>query len=248
MRRASQGLFGSLFLSLFRFWTVVVVVAAISTASARAQAQGEPPEAGFADKGHFALSAERLFGYVHVSQDQSNGGISTSTTINSISVLGGPVNGIASIYTYPRVGVDGFIAPSISLGGSLTYFHLSTTPSGSSNSETVSGFLVAPRIGFAARLAPAVWLWPRAGITYVYVSSNLGGGGSSATTNLFAATVEVPVVLALAPQAIAMIGPTLDLGLSGSSKVSNDQVPIAGTSTDIKETDIGLQISFAFYF
>jgi hypothetical protein len=229
MRRASQGILFSVVLAM----------------GARAQAQEETPDVGFGDKGHFAITGERMFGYVHVSQDTTNqGGGTTTTTLSSISVLGGPVTNIASVYTFPRIGFDGFIAPSISVGGSLTYFHLSTSAGGNDNS--LNGFLVAPRLGYVARLAPAVWLWPRAGITYVRVSNDLGGG-SSATINLFAATAELPLVLALAPHAYALIGPTVDLGLSGSSKSS---IPGVGTppSNDIKETDIGLQASFLLYF
>ncbi len=229
MKRASQGVLFSLVL----------------VAGARAHAQEEPLAPGFGEKGHFAIGGERMFGYVHVSQDQKSAGATTTTTttFNSISLLGSPISSIASIYTYPRVGFDAFIAPSISLGGSLTYFHLSTSNSG--NDNTLSGFLVAPRVGFAARLAPAVWLWPRAGITYVRVSTDQGSGGTSQTSSLFAATIEAPLVLALAPNALALIGPTVDVGLSGSSKIDN---PGATFSSDIKETDIGLQASFLFYF
>ena len=57
MRRASLG--------LFRSWIVVAILAG---AGSRAWAQADPPEAGFGDKGHLVLGAERMFGYVHASQ------------------------------------------------------------------------------------------------------------------------------------------------------------------------------------
>jgi hypothetical protein len=239
MRRVSQGLFRSLFGSLSSSWVVFGVVVGLLAAGGRAWAQAEPPEAGFSDKGHFALSAERMFGYVHTSED--DGG--TKTTFNSISLLGSPIANIASIYTFPRVGFDGFVAPSVSLGGSLTYFHLSSSGSGSG---TVSGFLVAPRVGFAGRLAPTVWIWPRAGVTYVNFSTSPTGGSQS--SHLFAATVEVPVVVALAPQALLLIGPTLDLGLSGSTTISGSALGGTDLTRDIKETDIGFQVGFALGF
>ena len=43
-----------------------------------------------------------------------------------------------------------------------------------------------------------------------------------------------------------MVGPTLDFGLSGSTKSGGPSV--FGIKRDIKEIDIGLQASFALYF
>jgi hypothetical protein len=233
MRRASQGLFRLLFTS----GVLVAAVIGVLPAGGRARAQAAPPEGGFGDKGHFALEAERMFGYVHTSEKTGGG---STTTFNAISVLGSP---IINVVTFPRVGFDGFIAPSISLGGSLTYFRISSATTGSATS---SGFLVAPRVGFAGRVAPTVWIWPRAGITYVTFSTD-GASGTSQSFHLLTATVELPVVVALAPQALLLIGPTLDLGLSGSTSLSGLGAGDPGSS-DIKETAIGLQISFAFYF
>src|SRR4051812_38410208 len=92
MRRVSRGLSRSFFGS----WFVMAVVVASSTASGRAWAQAEPAEAGFGDKGHFALSTERLFGYVHASQQD----VGSTTTFNSISLLGSPISTFASVYTF----------------------------------------------------------------------------------------------------------------------------------------------------
>jgi hypothetical protein len=182
-----------------------------------------------------------MFGYVHVKEETSG---STSTTFNSISVLGSPIGSATSVFTFPRVGLDGFIAPSISLGGSLTYFHVSESGNGS---VTLSGFLIAPRLGFAGRLAPTVWIWPRAGITYINFSTD-SGGATSQSASLFAVTAEVPVVVALGPQALLTIGPTLDFGVSGSRKLNEAPIGVGNASTDIKETDFGLQVSLLLYF
>ena len=107
--------------------------------------------------------------------------------------------------------------------------------------------MLAPRVGYAGRLAPTVWIWPRAGITYVNFSTS-PSGGTSQSASLFAATVELPVVVALAPHALLLIGPTLDLGLSGSTKLDGTAIGGTNTSRDIKETDIGLQASLVLYF
>ncbi len=104
--------------------------------------------------------------------------------------------------------------------------------------------MLAPRLGFAVRVAPSVWIWPRAGVTYVRLSSRIGSDGPAGTTDLFAATVEAPVAIALGPKAFAMIGPTVDIGLSGS----NTSNSIPNPSLGIKETDVGLQAGFVLYF
>lgn len=215
--------------------------------SAQAQAQEEPADEVFGMKGHLVVGGERMFGYAHTRQDETVDGSTRTTTLNAFSFLGTglPASSFSSAYTFPRVGIDAFVAPSISLGGSVTYFHASWCMSGID--ETLNGVLVAPRAGFAVRLAPAIWLWPRAGITYVHLWSDFGGTIqlASGSSSLFAATVEAPLVLALAPQALALIGPTVDVGLSGSNKTTD------GTGSlkyDLKETDIGLHVSFMFYF
>lgn len=220
-----------------------VLLSLVLASSARVYAQEELALGLFGAKGHLVIGGERMLGYAHARQDETSDGSTRTTTSNSISLLGSP--NPSSMYTFPRVGFDAFIAPSISLGASLTYFRTSMSSGG--GDFKVNGILVAPRVGFAARLAPAVWLWPRAGITYVYDWSDVGGifVPTSGSSNLFAATVEAPVVLALAPQALALIGPTIDVGLSGSNKASD---ATGSFDHDFKETDIGLQASFMFYF
>ena len=229
MRRASQAVF--LFLAL--------------AASARAQAQADAPDAGFGDKGHLAIAGERMFGYVHVSQTQMIADAQSTQTFSSISLLGSPVNNLAGVYTFPRIAFDGFIAPSISIGGSATYFRFSAPSTNTPNGE--SGFLVAPRIGYTLRLAPTVWVWPRAGITYVRLSADFGSG-LSGSSSVFAATVEAPLVLALAPRAFVLIGPTVDLGLSGSRQTDSNSGTNNSIIDAVRETDIGLQAGLMLCF
>jgi hypothetical protein len=201
-------------------WTMAIVVI---LAAGKAWA-GEP---AFGEAGHVALSAERLFGYVHSKQTTSVAGTDMSQSEDSFSLFNNPL-GAATGYSFPRLGVDVFIAPSISVGGSLGYFNLSP-PTGS-----FSGFAFAPRLGFAARLGPNAAIWARGGITYQHVTTDPGNGGTSQTGTAFALTLEAPIAILVAPRAAFLIGPTLDLGLGGS-------VSAAGASTDRKFTDYGIQ-------
>ena len=227
-------------------WTLVSLLTILS---GRAVAQTEADEPSFGDKGHIAISVERLFGYVHASQKTSQpastGGDST-TTDSVFSVLGSPITAATSIYTFPRVAFDLFVAPGLSIGASISYFHVSeslgqlamTTTNGSAS---LSGIVAAPRIGYAARLSPTVWLWPRAGITYVNASNDtFGTDTGTVSVSLFAATIEAPLTVAVVPRALILVGPTADIGLSGTRKSSSSAAGPA-PNRDIKETDFGVQ-------
>jgi hypothetical protein len=222
----------------------------VSLAAARsARADSPPPAVG--DSGHVALSAERIFGFAHTSRTTTANGMDRPTvTTNGISILGNPLGGLlSSSYTAPRLAFDGFVAGGLSLGASVTYFHATQTqPTGtgasaSESESSLSGLILAPRIGFAAHLSPTVSLWPRAGVTFLKVWSDTTVAGmsrGSSSGNLFAATIELPLAVTLTERAAFLIGPTIDIGLSGDT--TNEPPPgmFATSSTvDNKETQIG---------
>jgi len=197
--------------------------AALASLAGRASAQ----DASFGDKGHLALSAERLFGYVHTESKASTTAASASRSVDSVTVLANPIAG-ATGYGWPRIGIDGFVARGVSIGGSFGYFHYS--PDGSTS---VSGFVLAPRLGYAAMVGPRVAIWPRLGFTYEQISQ-------SSTQNVFALTVEAPFTILVVPRAAFLIGPTADIGLGGGSSVS-------GTDISEKITDFGLQAGLLLF-
>jgi hypothetical protein len=232
-------------------WALVGLIALLAW-----PAEAQTTDPSFGDTGHVALSGERLFGFSHAIQTRSVPGASDSkTTSNTVSLLGSPVTAIFNIYTFPRVAFDAFVAPGVSVGASASYFHASESlgPLGGSpgsNDVTLSGFVLAPRIGFAVPLNPLVSIWPRAGITYVYVSNDTtfnGVGQGSTTTNFFAATIEVPVTVTIVPRALFLIGPTVDIGLSGGAKSAPATPGAATVSVDEKDTEFGLQAGFLIF-
>lgn len=252
MRGASQGILLSLTL----------------IASARAEAQEAPPEDAFDSKGHFVVATERLFGYVHVAQTQNSSDPAAAsmatTTTNAYSLLGTSLNTFASIFTFPRVGFDTFVAAGISLGAAATYFHVSSDnnadfPGSPGNLSTtrLSGYLFAPRVGYAVRVGRTTWVWPRAGITYASFSTSTSfssvsaptTGTSTGSTSLTALTVEVPVAIGLGPQVVILIGPTIDISLSGTIKSGgSSSSPNPGASSSANESDVGLQAGVALSF
>jgi hypothetical protein len=179
-------------------------------------------EPAFGDKGHVAMSVERLFGFVHTSETRSAvGGGSNTQSQDTFTLLTNPV-AVASGYAWPRVGFDVFITSRVSVGAAAGYFNVSP-PNGS-----LSGFVFAPRVGYAGYLGPRIAIWPRGGFTFEQVSND------STKRTAFALTLEAPLAVLISPRIAILIGPTLDLPLSGTLTVTN-------VSTDDKFTEFGLQ-------
>ena len=203
-------------------WTIV---GALMLVVGKASAQ----EPAFGDIGHVALSAERLFGYVHTKMSTTANGVDTNRSADTVSLIGSNPFGLLSTgYGWPRIAADAFVAKSISIGGALAFFNISP------ETGSITGFLLAPRVGYAAFIGPRLVLWPRGGITYEHVSTD--NGGITITQSLFALTIEAPLAFLVVPRVAFLVGPTLDLGLSGSTSSG-------GMSLDQKITDFGLQAS-----
>ncbi len=204
-------------------WTVACVLVLLA---GRASAQ----EPTFGDAGHVAISAERLFGYVHASRTQTVAGMETTASQDYFTLLTNPI-GALSGYGWPRIGIDAFVINGLSVGGALGFFYLSDQ-----DEDSATGFLLAPRIGYALAVAPRVSIWPRAGVTYWHISNNPSGTGTDTSSSAVAVTVEVPITILLAPRVGFTIGPTVDVGVGGSTSAS-----VGGTSVsaDQKYTDIG---------
>lgn len=195
--------------------------------SRRVLAQDRDPS--FGQTGHVAISAERLFGFVHTEEDVNG----ASTSADTINLLSAPSALLGTGYSWPRIGFDFFVSQSVSLGIAASYFEVSPA------AGSVSGFQLAPRVGYAANLTPRLALWPRGGITYEHANVD-NGAGTSSTQSFFALTIEAPFAILIVPRAALLVGPTLDIGLSGNASVG-------GTSTDQKFTDFGLQFGLLIY-
>jgi hypothetical protein len=207
--------------------TLALAIVCATVAIAK-RAPAAAPELG--DRGHFVLSAERLFGYVHSTTGTTTaGGLETSRSTDSFTLLTSPAGVSTTGYGWPRIALDAFVARNISLGGSLGIVHLS--PDGG---DSITGFIVAPRIGYAGRLTSHLAIWPRLGFTYVQLSTNPAGGGPDITLKSYALTAEVPVALFVTPGVALTIGPTFDLGIGGSRS-------LGGASVDSQVNDFGIQ-------
>jgi len=215
---------------------------------ASAQTPDDGPTVG--DPGHWAISVDRAFGFDYLQSKPTMNGVSEGTASNTtFALFGNPAAGAASAFSFPRLAFDAFVGSGVSVGAGLGLFHISqhldasTAGMTAAIDESATGFIVAPRIGYAARLNPLVAVWPRLGVSVIYASSSdtPSGGGSQETTSVYAVavTAEVPFVFTLAPHAVVTLGPTFDYSFAGKTTLSAPGV--ASQSTDEHLLEFGIQ-------
>lgn len=234
-----------------------LVLSAVLLAAPAAYAQD------FGKEGQFAVGAERLFGVVHTSITAEEDGAEATFSHTNISLLlsrsnstgGGPVGGVFPLgYSFPRVAADYFVIDGLSVGGSLgLYTHSGNVEvevmgaSEENDTGSVTGFLFQPRVGYAFMFSEMIGIWPRGGITFLSESAESADNDEQSSSAL-ALTIECPLVINPVPHVVFGIGPTLDLGITGSTE-NNPSEPMAPTTeVDTTMHDIGLQASLTAYF
>lgn len=212
--------------------TVVSLTMLLMSSLGARGAWGQAEDTSFGRAHQLVVSADRLFGYVHSSETLSLGGVSETSSSNNVSIIGSPFAPLAASYATPRLAFDGFVTDGLSIGGSVSYFWTSTKQAGSTSSNSVDGFMIMPRVGYALALGQAAGIWPRVGFSYVHAS------GTDNTVSLYAVTLEVPVVIVLGPHVALLAGPTFDVGVGGSQTQNS-------VTIDATETDIGVMFGIA---
>jgi hypothetical protein len=213
-------------------------------------------------RGHVVLSAERVAGVTSMSSTESttttfstSGSSFPSNTVKEdVEVSTTGVNllwngGASNVFAIPRLAIDAFVGPQVTLGGSAGFLSRggstktsTVTTSGSSTSRStssnddlpdVSAFVVSPRLGVVIALGPKAALWLRGGVTYysasvesTTVSPPLSSGDPTITTKRTAetsgtaATFDAQLVLMPIDHVGITIGPVFDIGLGGSTKTT----------------------------
>lgn len=204
-------------------------------------AAGTAHAAPFASNGTLAIGAERLFGVEYASQTESQAGVERSRSTTSISLLGrlsSPLEPFNVNSAIPRLSADYFLGPGISLGGSLMYQNLSF---GSDNEDDDNGtnlILLAPRVGYGARLSDQFAIWPRLGLSYLHTwssstSTAMDGNGNpvrterSATSNYTFLSLDAMFVYTPVEHVGFSFGPAFDylLGRSETTNGNDDTLP-----------------------
>jgi hypothetical protein len=210
---------------------------------------------------HFVLSAERLSSILSWSQtskttgtvtDPINGGSFSASSQSEesgtdVSLLGAG-GFVDNPFSIPRVGFDYVFGSGFSIGGSLGYMVTSgksedTDSDGTSRTQdrpTVDILLFAPRLGMFIGATPKLGIWLRGGITRLAMSAErerdtIDGATiqTTQTLTLVDLTLDPQLVFSPLPHVGITVGPTLDIGLSGSVENSG---PNVGSSTETELT------------
>jgi hypothetical protein len=209
----------------------------------------------FAKQGQLAVSAERLFGVVLSSESSDQDGVTTTEKWTTFHLLGNPTSAVTTTYSWPRLAVDYFLIDGFTLGGSVAYITASqslTQEEGNETREqdagTVSGFLLSPRAGYVFMFHDVLGIWPRLGITYLSLTAEDEDGEVVDEFDRQALLIEALFVAAPFENLAFTLGPTLDIGLSGSREVPDFDTGQGTVKEDIKATDIGVHAGLVGYF
>jgi hypothetical protein len=135
----------------------------------------------------------------------------------------------------------------------------STTDSDSDDLEPVHFLLLHPRLGYSFILDETFAIWPRAGITWTQTSTtqsndtiDINGNPVTYEVDLTETTLdltlEANLVISPMEHFAFLVGPFLDLGLSGEEKRETTEPGVPDQEADRKLTAYGLQVGVAGYF
>jgi hypothetical protein len=209
------------------------------------------------------FGVERVTGVFAHSQKDETDAVTTTDTTTEIALFG---NAASNVHALPRLALDYFVIEGFSLGGSLVFYRRSgeseTEAAGAtvtSDTPTITSFMIQPRVGYSFVLDETFAIWPRGGITYGNtkiedtvppIPPATGSSEASTTFSTLALTLDVAVVISPIENFAIMIGPFLDLGVSGTKTA--ELTPASGASTSIendnKITTFGVAMGIAGYY
>ncbi len=217
-----------------------------------------------ADDRGFVISAERLFGlHLHVaSTDYANGsGTATSTTFmtNFLWANATAADQGLNLYAMPHVGLHGVLGPGLTVGGSVGFFsHTGEFEQDAGDVEGASvdlpsqfGFAFAPRFGGILPVSRVLAFWPRGGLTLHNVSTTIPGSSVTEefTMNEFgiALSFDPMLVFTPVPHVGLLLGPTVDIGLSGSIEDDRDGEVTGDDGPTLRHSNFGLVLGLAVF-
>jgi hypothetical protein len=249
------------------------VLAATVTLATGASAAGASAEMnGMADKGHFFVSADRVFGitWTQLSSEVTRNNTTetdkaSATTVGLLWNSGTGSGKVAVAYLIPRVGIDFTVIDGLTVGGNIGYTHSSgsyesTTKNGSvsttvsGDTGTSSGFLFAPRVGYILPLGAPIGLWLRGGLTY-YNHTNEdapdnNGNKDSNTWSGLGLNLDPQFVVTPVEHLFFTAGLAVDIPLTGSYETKNYNgagTAVTTTYDHYKFTNIGLTFGVGGY-
>jgi hypothetical protein len=195
------------------------------------------------NEGQFVISADRVMGVFVTRTSAEDLGTDKNTTIALLGNAGG--GGLLPVAsTLPRLALDYFVIDGLSVGGSLMYMRTSgefePEEGDSQDNATFSTVLVHPRVGYSYIIDETFAIWPRAGITWSQTKIE-DEDGDETTLSSFAVSADVPLVISPFEHFAFLVGPFLDLGVSGNYETPTREI-------DTKQTAFGLAVGIAGYY
>jgi hypothetical protein len=147
------------------------------------------------------------------------------------------------VFSTPRIGIDYFVAESVSVGGSVGFATTSWDDEGGDESSATT-FLLALRAGYWIPLNTSFAFWPRGGLTII--SSSQGDEDENdVSTTLPALSLEAPLMISLGP-AFLELAAALDVSLGGSGETR--QAGDVDGEFDVSVFELGLHAGLGIVF
>jgi hypothetical protein len=160
-------------------------------------------------------------GQIAISDD-----LQVSAIRDSLSMTGRTTTSRTTVRLEPAL--DFFVAPNVSVGGQLRIGFDSIDPGGGGSSTDTTEIGLLPRVGYVVAFSPNTYIWPRAGLGYVHLSTSQG----QQSVGQYRVPLEVFVPVIFQPVPHFFIG--------GGIRVSTDLVSKVESMEGYKATEIGL--------
>lgn len=203
----------------------------------------------------FVFGVDRVMGF---SWDRAtftpDGGSDTILKSTNVSLFGSAAGGTsagalsAPTTNIPRLALDYFVVEGVSIGGSFIFLSSSAEQeddAGTADIGTRTTWAIHPRVGYAYAFDETFSIWPRLGVTYL--SSSFESDATETSFSAFDLTGELMLGISPIENFAFLIGPYLDLGLSGSGE-STDLSTNNTLEADTKLTSFGLAVSVLGYY
>jgi hypothetical protein len=163
-------------------------------------------------------------------------------------------------YAVPSLSIHGVLGPGVTLGGLIGYVSAAgetetRDPLGdkvTTDHPTTTGFVVAPRAGFILPTSESLSLWLRGGLTYYQFDTSSEEARVDFETQItesgLALSLDPMLLFTPVPHVGILLGPVLDVGLSGEVTVDlggADSPPEDPDPTDVKLSNYGVTAGIA---
>jgi hypothetical protein len=199
--------------------------------------------------GTMMVSAERLFGLSVGRVTTGNNNAQTSDDQTHFGLFLAPTTAAWNPYMVPRLAFDLAPIDGLTVGGSLGF-----VVSDLENSQSVTAFLLAPRVGYILGLGHLVSLWLRGGIPYFNISTHADTGAVTKTSDtVWGLGLDLEPTLLVSPWEHVgfTAGLLVDLPMTGKgSHETTNTVTSVTTSTSVDTTvrHIGLLLGMVATF